>query len=200
MRLGVLGGTFDPPHVGHLVLADRAREQLDLARILWVPAGDPWRKAGRALSAAEHRAAMVSLAIEGEPAFELSRAEIEREGPTYSVDTLRALHGQYPGAELVFLLGADALRDLPHWHEPAELIELARLGVAARGDDLMSTSDIEGLLPGLAEHVLWVDMPRLDISSTELRERAAAGKSLRYLVPHAVETYIRKQGLYRPGA
>jgi nicotinate-nucleotide adenylyltransferase len=196
----VLGGTFDPPHVGHLVLADRAREQLDLARILWVPAGDPWRKAGRALSAAEHRAAMVSLAIEGEPAFELSRAEIEREGPTYSVDTLRALHGQYPGAELVFLLGADALRDLPHWHEPAELIELARLGVAARGDDLMSTSDIEGLLPGLAEHVLWVDMPRLDISSTELRERAAAGKSLRYLVPHAVETYIRKQGLYRPGA
>lgn len=197
MKLGVLGGTFDPPHVGHLVLAERAREQLGPDRVLWVPAGSPWRKAGREVSAAEHRIAMVRLAITGQDAFELSTLEVERAGPSYSVETLQALHDASPADELYFIVGLDALRDLPNWHEPARLIELATLAVAARSGERSNEADLERLLPGLSRRLVWIEMPRLDVSGTELRRRAAEGRSLRYLVPDAVEAYIREQGLYR---
>lgn len=195
MRLGIFGGTFDPVHIGHLVLAEQAREQLELDRVLWVPAGNPWRKVDVPATAPEHRLEMVRLAIAHHDAFEVISAELDRPGPTYTVDTLKELLGKHPADELVFLLGLDALFDLPNWHQPAELIRLALLGVALRGQ---GRPELEGLLHGLGERVLWVEMPRLDISGTELRGRAAAGRTLRYLVPPAVEGYIREHGLYRP--
>lgn len=192
VRLGILGGTFDPPHTGHLVLAERAREQLGLGKVLWVPAGEPWRKPDRRVTPGEQRAEMVALAIEGNEAFELSRLEIERAGPSYSVDTLEALHERSPDDELVFIIGRDALLDLPNWHRPERLVELATLAVAPReGQDAVDAP------PGLRARVEAIDMPRIDISATELRRRAAAGGSLRYLVPDAVEKYILEHGLYR---
>lgn len=197
VRLGVLGGTFDPPHLGHLVLADQARRQLGLEHVLWLPAGDPWRKAAQAVSAKERRLAMVRLAVAGNPAFEVCALELEREGPTYSVDTLAALSEAHPGAELFFLLGADALEDLPHWHEPERLIALATLVVAARGEGRPAAEALDRVVAGLSSRLAWVEMPRLDISATDLRRRAAAGESLRYLVPDAVAAYIEEQGLYR---
>lgn len=197
MKLGVLGGTFDPPHAAHLVLAEQARELLALDRVLWVPAGEPWRKAERAITPAEHRVQMVRLAIAGNEAFELSTLELERDGPSYSVDTLAALRELRPEDELVFVMGEDALHDLPNWREPERIIELAQLGVAAREGLRTSPEQLDGLLPGLAGRVLWITMPRLDISATDLRERAAAGRSLRYLVPDAVARYIAQQAIYR---
>jgi len=197
VRLGVLGGTFDPVHTGHLVLAEQAREQLRLDRVLWVPAGDPWRKAGEPVSPAEDRLVMVRLAIEGNDGFEVSTTELDRAGPTYTLDTLQQLRGEYAAEELFFLLGLDALADLPNWHKPAELIRLALLGVARRGDEQPRSAELERQMPGLEERVRWVEMPRLDISGTELRRRASEGRSLRYLVPPAVASYVREHGLYR---
>jgi nicotinate-nucleotide adenylyltransferase len=196
VRLGVLGGTFDPVHTGHLVLAEQAREQLSLDRVLWVPSGEPWRKAERPVTPAAQRVEMVRLAIAGHPAFNLSTAEADRPGPSYSADTLAQLHGEAPDAGLLFILGSDALADLPGWHEPARLIELATLAAVARDGRRYAAEELERLLPGLAARTVWVDMPRLDISGTELRARAAQGRSLRYLVPDAVEAYIRAQRLY----
>ena len=196
MKLGVLGGTFDPVHLAHLVLAERAYEQLGLDRVHWLPAGDPWRKADRAVSPSEHRVAMVRLAIRGNPAFQVCSLELERKGPTYSVDTLAELGKKNPGSELMFLLGWDALEDLPNWHEPERLMQLARLAVASRSGERLAPDALDRLLPGLAARVVWIEMPRLDISGTELRRLVAAGDSLRYLVPEGVEAYIREQGLY----
>lgn len=197
VRLGILGGTFDPVHLGHLVLAERAREQLGLAQVLWVPAGDPWRKPGRSVTPAEHRLAMVRLAIAGNPAFDACSLEMERPGPTYSVDTLATLRQKYPESELVFLLGQDALEDLPNWHEPKRLVQLATLALAPRGRrPALGGEVLERLVPGLRERIVWVEMPRVDISATELRRWVAEGRSLRYLVPDAVEVYIREEGLY----
>jgi nicotinate-nucleotide adenylyltransferase len=198
MKLGVLGGTFDPVHIGHLVLAERAREQLGLDRVLWVPAGDPWRKRSRRISPASHRLKMVQLAIDGHPAFEVSTIELQREGPTYSADTLEQLHQKQPGAALFFILGYDALIDLPNWHDPHRIVSVATLVVAQRaGEQRLSRAELRELLPGLPGRVVWVDMPRLDVSGTELRARVRAGKSVRYLVPDAVAAYIEEHGLYR---
>lgn len=197
LRLGVLGGTFDPVHLGHLVLAEQAKKQLDLAKVLWVPAGDPWRKSNQSVTAAERRLAMVQLAIVDNPAFELCMLEVERPGPTYSVDTLAALCEQHPESELVFIMGLDALEDLANWHEPKRLLELATLAVASRGGERPSPEALEASLPGLGRCVVWVEMPRIDISGTELRRWASQRRSLRYLVPDAVERYIREHQLYR---
>ncbi len=196
MKLGVLGGTFDPLHVGHLVLAEQALEQLELERVLWVPSGDPWRKSGQPVTAAEHRVAMTQLAIADNPAFELCRLEVDRRGPSYSIETLAQLREERPGAELAFVLGLDALEDLPNWHEPARLVELAMLAVAARGGRQLSAPELEALLPGLGRRVVWIEMPRVDISATDLRRRAAEGRTLRYLVPATVEAYIAEHRLY----
>jgi nicotinate-nucleotide adenylyltransferase len=197
VRLGVLGGTFDPPHTGHLVLAEQAREQLDLERVLWMPAGEPWRKPERPVSAAEHRLAMVQLAVEGHQAFEVSAMEIEREGPSYSVDTLAALREQRPRSELFLIVGADALRDLPNWREPERILWLATIAVAAREGERPAPGELERPVAGLSERVVWVDMPRIDISASDLRRRAREGRSLRFLVPDAVEAYIREHRLYQ---
>jgi len=200
MRLGVLGGTFDPPHVGHLILAEEARTRLDLRKVLFVPAGDPWRKAAQEVTAAEHRLAMVRLMLESDAYFEVSMLEVERAGPSYTVDTLEALDQQYgPGLELYFILGEDALHDLPHWKEPARIVSLAWLAVAGRpAGERWSDPDLEAAVPGVSERIVPLPMPTVEISSTHLRERARAGLSLRYLVPLVVEEYIRRHGLYGP--
>jgi nicotinate-nucleotide adenylyltransferase len=200
VRLGVLGGTFDPPHVGHLILAEEARTRLQLDRVLFVPAGDPWRKAGQEITPAEHRVGMVRLLLASDPYFEVSTLEVERRGPSYTVDTLEALHREHgPGLELYFILGEDALHDLPNWKEPARIVSLAWLAVAPRvAERGWPRAALEAAVPGLSERVVPLPMPTIDISSTALRERARAGLGLRYLVPLAVEEYIRRHGLYGP--
>ena len=198
MRLGVLGGTFDPPHVGHLILAEEARTRLQLEKVLFVPAGDPWRKAGQEVTPAEHRLAMLRLLLAADPYFEVLPLEVERQGPSYTVDTLEALHQRYgPGLEFYFILGEDALHDLPNWKEPARIVSLAWLAVAPRpADGGWARADLEAAVPGVSQRIVALPMPIIDISSTALRERARAGLSLRYLVPLAVEEYIRRHGLY----
>ena len=198
MRLGVLGGTFDPPHVGHLILAEVARAGLELEKVLFVPAGDPWRKADHEVTPAEHRLAMVRLMLASDPHFEVSTLEVERDGPSYTVDSLEALRQQYgSGLDLYFILGEDALHDLPNWKEPARIVSLAWLAVAPRPVEGGQTrAGLEAAVPGLSERIVTLPMPTIDISSTALRERATAGLSLRYLVPLGVEEYIRRHGLY----
>jgi nicotinate-nucleotide adenylyltransferase len=190
MKLGVLGGTFDPIHIAHLLLAEQAREQLYLDRVLFIPAGDPWRKASRRVAPAVHRLAMTRLAVAGNPGFVVDDCEVTREGPTYTADTLRELHERYPRDQLYLLLGEDALADLPFWHEPASLAENATIVVAPRGGFVLPE------LPFDPESVVRITMPFLDVSSTDLRSRARHGKSLRYLVPDAVIDYIRDHRVY----
>jgi len=192
MKVGVMGGTFDPIHIVHLLLAETAREQLSLDRVLFMPAGDPWRKAGREITPASLRLEMVRRAIAGNTTFEADDREIRRQGATYTVDTLRELREELGEAdELVLLLGDDALADLPHWKEPGELEKLATIAVAPRSGELPKD------LP-LDENALeQVDMPAMDVSSTDLREKARNGRSLRYLVPDGVIELIESNRLYR---
>lgn len=201
VRVGVLGGTFDPIHIGHLVLAEQAREQLALGEVLFVPAGDPWRKAGRRITPAGDRVAMVELAIAGNPAFHVCRIEVERPGPSYSVETLARLAAERPEAELYFILGEDALFDLPNWKDPAGIVSLARIAVAARGPasrlDALPPERLDRLVPGLGARFVRVEMPAIGVSATDLRERVRRGGTVRYLVPEAVERYIGERGLYR---
>lgn len=199
LALGVLGGTFDPPHVGHLILAEQARVALGLEKVLLMPAAQPWRKSHRTVSAAQHRLAMVQAAVAGDPYFAVSTIEIERGGPTYTVETLAALHATLSSTtELVFLMGEDALLDLPHWHDPPGILRLASLGVAARGGQLATDlAALETALPGIRTRVRVVPMLRVEISSTDIRHRIATGNSIRFLVPPAVAAYIETHGLYR---
>ncbi len=201
VRLGVLGGTFDPIHIGHLVLAEQAREQLALDEVLFVPAGDPWRKAGKRITPALDRRAMVELAIAGNPAFRCSSIEIDRPGPSYTVDTLATLWAERPEAVLYFIVGEDALFDLPNWKDPARIVSLAFVAVAARGPasrlDGLTAEDADRLLPGLSGRLVRVEMPVIGVSATDLRARLRRGASVRYLVREAVERYIAERGLYR---
>lgn len=192
MRLGVLGGTFDPPHIAHLVFAEQARQQLALDRVLFIPAGDPWRKAALKVTPAEHRLAMVRLAISDNAAFEVDDCEIKRVGPTYTVETLQGLRQRLKDDDEIFLLlGEDALADLPFWRDPAGIADLATIAVAPR-----QGVELPAGLPFDAKRLVPIDMPFMDVSSTALRERARRGLSLRYLVPPAVEAYISEHKLY----
>lgn len=195
MRLGILGGTFDPPHIGHLILGECAREQLELDRVLFIPAAVQWRKAGRAISDAQHRLEMVRLAISDNPAFHLSTIEIDRGGPSYTADTLEELTVRHPEAALHFIVGQDALEDLPNWRRPQRILELAWIAVAAR-EGVRGPEREAPPLPGLRERLLRVDMPLIEVSATAIRERVRSGRSIRYLVPPAVEAYISQHGLY----
>jgi nicotinate-nucleotide adenylyltransferase len=199
MRLGVLGGTFDPPHLGHLIIAEEARAALKLDRVMFIPAGEPYQKtAERQVSAAIHRLSMARLAITGNPAFERSAMETERNGPSYTVETMFRLRDRLvPADGLWLILGTDALAGLPEWKEPDRILELCRLAVAPRARDASDLDHLESKLPGLKDKVDWLEMGRVDISSSEIRRRAAAGKSIRYLVPAAVEDYIQANGLYQ---
>jgi nicotinate-nucleotide adenylyltransferase len=194
-RVGLLGGTFDPPHIGHLVCAQEALVQLELDRVLLVPAATPPHKEIAADPGVEHRVAMCEAAVAGDERFGVSRADADREGPAYTVDLVRSLAG---ADELTFIVGGDMAHSLPAWRDPEGVLALARLGVAER--EGVRRADIAERLAGLAgadERVVFFDMPRLDISSSLIRRRAAAGLPLRYLVPEPVAEYIERAGLYR---
>jgi nicotinate-nucleotide adenylyltransferase len=197
-RIGVFGGTFDPPHVGHLALAERARDQLGLERVVFVPAADPPHKRGRAKTPFAMRLRMTRLAVRGHAGFSVSDLEARRPGPSYTVETLRAMRRRYHGRELVLLLGADSLADLPGWRDPADVVRLARLAVAAR-PARRGLRRRAGARPG-GGRVTRLQNPVLEVSSSDLRARARRGESLRYLVPDAVAAYVRRHRLYREDA
>ena len=198
-RIGLFGGTFDPPHLGHLVLAEWARTRLRLDRVVFVPAGTPPHKRGRRLTDAALRLVLTQLAVRGNPAFTVSGFEARRAGPSFTVDTLRHFHARQPGARFYLLMGADSLADFPDWHEPAEIARLAKLVVAARTGAAEAFG--HALLPASARgRVVLLDNPLVAISSSALRARARAGRSLRYLVPDAVAAYVARHRLYRRGA
>ena len=195
--MGILGGTFDPVHRGHLALAGAARDELDLDRVLFVPAGQPWRKADRYITYAEHRLAMLRLALEGDETFEIATLELEREGPSYAADTLEALRGDRPNDELFFILGEDALLDLPNWARPRRILELAKLVVARRmGVERKAVEEAARRLPGLLDRAVWLKMPLVDVSGTEIRDRVRRGLPIGDLMSRVVKAYIRTQGLY----
>lgn len=196
--IGLLGGTFDPIHVGHLAVAEEAREALGLERILFVPAGRPPHKPGRPISPVEHRVAMVELAIADNAAFALSRVEVERPGPSYTVDTLAGLLAADRSApEPTVIVSAEQFVDFMDWREPERLLRLARLAVVPRaGYAMLGRSFVAEHFPGLEDRVTFLAGPHLDVSGTEIRARAAAGRSIRYLVPQAVAAYIGDHGLY----
>jgi nicotinate-nucleotide adenylyltransferase len=190
-RVGIMGGTFDPIHLGHLVTAEQARVDLDLDEVVFIPAGRPWQKDGTTTSG-EHRYLMTVLATVANPAFSVCRAEVERDAPTYTVDTLREMRGRLPGDRLFFITGADAILSILTWKDAEECLQIADFVAATRpGHDL---SGLEA--HGLIERVRVLDVPALAISSTDVRERLAKGRSVSYLIPAAVEQYARKRGLY----
>ncbi len=197
-RLGVYGGTFDPPHLGHLILAEAAADSLGLERVLFVPAGEPpHKRPGSVRAPAHHRLAMVERAIADNPRFALSRADLDRPGPHYTADLLALLHHQFPADDLVFLIGADSLRDLPSWSRPAQVVALAHLGVMRRPGVSVDLAALDARIPGVAGRVLWIDAPLVDLAASALAARIAAGYSVRYQVPDAVLAYIGEHGLYR---
>ncbi len=194
-RWGVLGGTFDPPHRMHLAMARAAMDQLRLTRVLFIPAGDPWRKADARVSPAADRLAMTRLAVAAAPGFACSDMELRRPGPTYTLDTLAALRGQ--GAPpLWFILGADAVLDLPNWHAPERLVGLARLAVVARPGAEVDPASLDAILPGLAVRVDWLALAADPLSATALRRRIAAGEPAGGDAAPAVVEYARRRGLY----
>lgn len=199
---GILGGTFDPPHIGHLALAQEVYVRLGLDRVWFMPAGVPPHKAGREISSSQHRRAMVELAIDGDERFGLLTTELDREGPSYTADTLRLLREQWGASTaLTLILGWDMLAYLPQWHDPAGVIAsvdqiaaVHRPGFDVQPEEL---DRLELLLPGLAQRLVVLPAPQLDIAATSLRERVASSLPIRYLVPDAVRRYIEEQGLYR---
>lgn len=198
MRRGLLGGTFDPIHNGHVVLAREAMVRLGLEGVWFVPAGMPWMKRGVALSAKEHRRAMVQLAIAEEPRFHVSDSELNREGETYTVETLEELlAGDMAHTDLWFIMGADTLATMHEWKDPQRILELARVAVALRPrHEQLDLRRLEGVAPGATERVTVIRLPLMDVSGAEVRRRAAAGETLAGLVPEAVAAYIAEHDLY----
>lgn len=195
-RVGLFGGSFDPPHLAHLALARLAHQALALDELRWLPAGQPWQKAGRTLAPAEHRAQMVSLLIQDEPGMLLDRRELLRSGPSYTIDTVRELAAEQPGAELFLVIGQDQYANLATWHQAADLLRRVTLAVAGReGQPLAAPA----ALAGVPHQVVALDLPRMDISSTALRREAAAQTpgALAPLVGGAVARYIDQHRLYR---
>ena len=199
MKIGILGGTFDPIHLGHLIIAEEAMASLGLDRVLFVPAGDPWMKADTAITPRQHRLAMVLAAVGGNPKFKVSPSEWERFGPSYTVETLEEFQEDYGlQTELFFIIGADALKDFGKWHEPERVLELCTLAVVGRpSQESLDLSALEAILPGIGKRVVMVDDVAIGVSATDIRERVAEGRSIRYLVPAEVETYIQVHGLYK---
>ncbi|MBA7681400.1 Nicotinate-nucleotide adenylyltransferase [subsurface metagenome] len=198
MNIGVLGGTFDPIHMGHLIIAEETRARLDLAEVLFVPAGQPWLKANNSISPAGHRVQMVRLAIADEPSFKLSTIEIERAGPSYTVDTIAQFKSQIgTGDKLFFILGWDNLMQLPQWREPSRLIQMCSLVAVPRvGYPSPDLNTLKVAIPGLSQSVILLGTPQIEISSSEIRSRVARGLSIHHLVPEPVERYIREHNLY----
>ena len=198
MKIGVMGGTFDPIHKGHVIVAEEVRTRLSLAEVLFVPAGQPWLNKTGAISAAEHRVQMVRLAIADKPYFRLTTMEVERAGPSYTIDTITELKTQLePGDELFFILGWDSLAQLPQWRQPRQLVKLCRLVAVPRpGCPLPDLDSLSAVIPGLSRRVILLAYPEVDISAFAIRKQVAQGLSIRHLVPEPVAEYIRKHQLY----
>ncbi len=197
-RLGLFGGTFDPPHAGHLILAEVAARQFHLTRVLWTPAPMPPHKTGQVVAPLAHRLEMLKRAIADHPLFEICDIEIRRPGPHYTADTVRALAEQNPQAEIILLLGEDSLRDFPAWREPRVILQfVSRVGAMRRLREPLELDPIFARLPELKEKLVFLHAPPQDLSSRELRERIARGEPCEEDLPPAVRTYIEENGLYR---
>lgn len=197
-RIGILGGTFDPPHIGHLILAEYTREALPLDHVLFVPVGAHPIKGNEVRNSVDHRLNMLKIAIEGNPDFSISTVDIDRPGPHYSADTVQIIQSQYPEAQLYFVMGGDNLRDLPNWARAEDLYHSCRLAVMKRADEDISPDMHADIFPDLESRVDIVDAPLLGIwlSSTHVVERLNYGQSVRYLVPDRVLAYIKEHDVY----
>jgi len=202
MNIGILGGTFDPVHNGHIMMAQEAKDRLDLAEVLFIPTARTPLKEGTDITSVEHRVQMVILAIEGHDYFRLSRIEVDRGGTSYTVDTLDALNQEYgAGHEFFYIIGLDSLGTLPGWKQPERLIKMCRLVAVARPDYSLPDLDvIEKSLPGISKRLIYLDKPEIDISATEIRRMVAEDLTVDHLVPGPVAEYIRKHGLYKKSA
>ena len=200
MRLGLLGGTFDPVHYGHLLLAEQCREQCALDEVWFLPSHRPPHKTGAAISPGTARVEMLEFATAGHSRFVVSRLELERGGTTFTVDTLEQLKEEDPDRELFFLIGGDSLHDLPTWREPARIAQLATIVAVNRGDrPLPDAGTLEATLgPAIASRIRLATMPGIDLSATDIRRRVREGRSIRYMTPRAVEMYIYEHNLYGP--
>jgi nicotinate-nucleotide adenylyltransferase len=201
-RIGILGGTFDPVHYGHLVIAEEVYATLELTKVVFVPAGQPPHKTNVEITAAQHRLNMLQLAIASNPHFSISRVDMERPGPSYTVDMLRLLHEQWgEQTELYFIIGSDSLEDLLIWHNPSGILEQLTYLVAVRRPGYSESQAfydrLEARLPGIKQKLLVVDTPQFDTSSSDLRKRVAEGRPITYQTPETVESYIVQYGLYR---
>jgi nicotinate-nucleotide adenylyltransferase len=198
MKTGILGGTFDPIHKGHLAVAEEVRLRLNLDEVLFIPVGRPWRKASSPILPARHRVEMVRLAITDRPSFRVSTIEVEREGPSYTVDTLEEIHLGLGGTdEIFFIVGWDSLTELPNWRRPERIIRLCQLVAVPRpGYFPPDLKSLEDSVPDIRERVILLNGPEVDVSASQIRQRVASGLPISGLVPEAVEKYIREHGLY----
>jgi len=196
-RIGILGGTFDPPHFGHLAMAEAALSQLKLDQVLFAPVGVQPLKQDQPASAPEHRARMIELAITDQPHYALSRADLDRPGPHYTVDLLAIIQQQFPDAALWFILGEDSLSDLLRWRDPARLIQLARLAVLRRPGCQPNWPALDRELPDLRSRIDWIEHAELDISASDIRQRVQRGLTINALVPPKVIEFIHTQHLYQ---
>ena len=195
-KIGLFGGSFDPPHLAHLALASLALEKLQLDRVHWLPVGEPWWKSGRGLVAAEHRVAMLKLLMDGEPRFVLDERELRRAGPTYTVDSVQELRAEVPDAELFLIIGQDQYARLTSWHRWQELLPLVTLAVAARAGQGGVTPPE---LAAVVHRVVWLDLPEMPQASTTIRELVARGQDCSTLAGEPVARYIDLHHLYREG-
>jgi len=198
VRVGVLGGTFDPIHIAHLVIAEESRARLNLDEVLFVPAGTPPHKLNKHITAVEHRLAMIQLAIASNPYFVLSRLDIDRPAPSYSVDTIEALRRQLgPQVLIYFIIGMDSLSEMPTWHEPERLVALCEFAVINRPGYQVDLSQLETALPGVVPRVTFVPAPEISVSSSDIQHRVQMGFPIKYQVLPAVEDYIYQHRLYK---
>ena len=197
MRIGVFGGTFDPPHIGHLILAAEAQAQLGLDRVLWVLTPIPPHKTDQKITPTEHRLEMLLAALAGNPEFELSCVDLDRPAPHYALDTVQLLTNEHPLDEIIYLIGGDSLRDLPTWHRPSDFVQAcAAIGVMHRPGDQFELESLEKIIPGLLRKVHFIQAPLIEIASSTIRQRIADGQPYRYFIPPDVFHYIRRYRLY----
>ncbi|MDO9300322.1 MAG: nicotinate-nucleotide adenylyltransferase [Anaerolineales bacterium] len=197
-KIGLFGGTFDPPHIGHLILASEAVHQFGLSRLLWMLAPDPPHKQDQPITPLPQRLEMLQRMLAGNPVFEVSHLEVDRPGPHYTIDTVRLLSQLEPDADIILLLGGDSLRDLPTWRLCANLVaEVSKIGVMRRPSDPFDMPALEAKIPGLTEKVTFIDAPLQDLASSEIRRRVASGETYRYYVFPPVYEYIEANRLYR---
>jgi nicotinate-nucleotide adenylyltransferase len=198
MKLGVFGGTFDPPHLGHQILAAEALHQLGLEQVLWVLTSNPPHKQERLILPLSIRLELLEAAVSDNPGFEISRVDIDRPAPHYALDTVRLLKQAYPGHQIVYLMGGDSLRDLPNWHKPQDFVaESDHLGVMRRPEDAIDLQTLEARIPGVSAKVTFIDAPQIEISASFIRRRIAESGPFRYYLPQTVYQIIEAKGLYR---